>query len=97
MFEEGVRLKRERRSPAANLRFLARQSRCRAAALGRGCIAANCGRQSSPGSHGYMPNPGYPEVREVVARKLRRETGLDFYGRGRLYDDRLGRRLQRDP
>jgi aspartate aminotransferase len=25
-----------------------------------------------------MPNPGYPEVREVVARKLRRETGLDF-------------------
>ena len=33
---------------------------------------------SRPGSHGYMPNPGYPEVREAVARKLRRETGLSF-------------------
>ena len=31
-----------------------------------------------PGSHGYMPNPGYPQVREAVARKLRRETGLAF-------------------
>jgi aspartate aminotransferase len=25
-----------------------------------------------------MPNPGYPRVREVVAAKLKRETGLDF-------------------
>ena len=31
-----------------------------------------------PGSHGYMPNPGYAEVREAVANKLQRETGLDF-------------------
>jgi aspartate aminotransferase len=31
-----------------------------------------------PGSHGYMPNPGYPEVRETIARKLARETGLAF-------------------
>jgi aspartate aminotransferase len=33
-----------------------------------------------PGSHGYMPNPGYPEVREAIAKKLRRETGLEFTG-----------------
>lgn len=30
------------------------------------------------GTHGYMPNPGYPRVRELVADKLRRETGLAF-------------------
>jgi aspartate aminotransferase len=29
-------------------------------------------------SHGYMPNPGYAEVRERVAAKLRKETGLPF-------------------
>ncbi len=30
------------------------------------------------GSHSYMPNPGYAQVREAVAGKLRKETGLDF-------------------
>ncbi|MGD0548347.1 MAG: pyridoxal phosphate-dependent aminotransferase, partial [Terracidiphilus sp.] len=33
---------------------------------------------SCPGSHGYMPNPGYPQLREAVAKKLRRETGQEF-------------------
>lgn len=31
-----------------------------------------------PNGHGYMPNPGFPEVRESVASKLRRDTGLEF-------------------
>jgi aspartate aminotransferase len=31
-----------------------------------------------PNGHGYMPNPGFPEVRELVAQKLRRDTGLEF-------------------
>ena len=76
MFEEGVRLKRERGTdaicdfslgnpdvepPPAVLDALRR------------VVAAN-----RPGSHGYMPNPGYPRVREAVARKLQRETGLAF-------------------
>ena len=76
MFEEGIRLKRERGAdaicdfslgnpdvepPPAVLDALRR------------VVAGN-----KPGSHGYMPNPGYAEVREVVARKLRKETGLDF-------------------
>jgi aspartate aminotransferase len=76
MFEEGVRLKRERGAeavfdfslgnpdvepPAVVLEALRR-------------IAAG----SLPGSHGYMPNPGYSEVRAAVAQKLRRETGLEF-------------------
>jgi len=78
MFEEGVRLKRERGAdaicdfslgnpdvepPPAVLDALRR------------VVAGN-----HPGSHGYMPNPGYAEVREAVAGKLRRETGLDFTG-----------------
>ena len=29
-------------------------------------------------SHGYMPNAGYAEVRQMLAAKLRRETGVDF-------------------
>jgi aspartate aminotransferase len=76
MFEEGVRMKRERgvdaifdfslgnpdvEPPPAVLDALRR-------------IAAS----NLPGAHGYMPNPGYTEVREAVAGKLRRETGLNF-------------------
>jgi aspartate aminotransferase len=78
MFEEGVRLKRERgpdavfdfslgnpdvEPPTAVLNALQR------------IVAAK-----RPGSHGYMPNPGYVEVREAVAKKLRKETGLSYAG-----------------
>lgn len=31
-----------------------------------------------PNSHGYMPNPGFPQVRQAVARQLSHETGLPF-------------------
>lgn len=31
-----------------------------------------------PNSHGYMPNPGFPLVRQAVAHQLSRETGLPF-------------------
>ncbi len=76
MFEEGVRLKRERGAdavfdfslgnpdvepPPAVLNALRR------------VVASN-----RPGSHGYMPNPGYMQVREAVAQKLQRETGQSF-------------------
>ncbi len=29
-------------------------------------------------SHGYMPNAGFPRVREVLAERLRRQTGIEF-------------------
>jgi aspartate aminotransferase len=76
MFEEGIRMKRERGAenvfdysignpelepPAAVLDALRR-----VVASGRA------------GTHGYMPNPGYPSVRETIAAKLRRETGVEF-------------------
>ncbi len=31
-----------------------------------------------PGVHGYMPNPGYPEVRAAVAAQVAREQGVDL-------------------
>ena len=32
----------------------------------------------SPGSHAYMPNGGYPFVREAVAARISREQGVDI-------------------
>jgi aspartate aminotransferase len=76
MFEDGLRLKRERGAenvfdytlgnpdaepPAAVLETLAR-------------VAA----RQRPRTHGYMPNAGYPEVRESIAAELRRNTGVEF-------------------
>ena len=34
--------------------------------------------KNRPMSHGYMPNAGYPPVREAIAAKLRRENGVAF-------------------
>ncbi len=34
--------------------------------------------ESRPHSHGYMPNAGFPEVREAIARRLRERTGLPY-------------------
>jgi aspartate aminotransferase len=35
-------------------------------------------RDATPGAHRYMPNGGFPEAREAVARQLAREHGLPF-------------------
>jgi aspartate aminotransferase len=76
MFEEGVRLKRERGADAVFDFSLGNPDvEPPPAVLDALRKIAN---SNLPGSHGYMPNPGYPEVREAVARKLRRETGLGF-------------------
>ncbi|AEF83830.1 aspartate aminotransferase [Treponema primitia ZAS-2] len=34
----------------------------------------------APGSHGYMPNPGFPAVREALAKKASREQGVALEG-----------------
>jgi aspartate aminotransferase len=76
MFEEGLRLKRERGADAVFDFSLGNPDvEPPPAVLDalRRVVAGN-----RPGSHGYMPNPGYSEVREAVAGKLRRETGLGF-------------------
>jgi aspartate aminotransferase len=78
MFEEGVRMKRERGADAVFDFSLGNPDvEPPPAVLDalRRVVAGNL-----PGSHGYMPNPGYADVREAVANKLRRETGLGFTG-----------------
>jgi aspartate aminotransferase len=76
MFEEGIRLKAER-GPENIFDFT----------LGNpyedppaGVLAAfkQLAIENRPGSHGYMPNAGYPAVRRVIAERLRRDTGLEF-------------------
>ncbi len=76
MFEEGIRLKAER--GAENIFDFT---------LGNPevdppeqVIAAlrRVVQQNRSGSHGYMPNAGFPEVREIVAGRLKRSTGLAF-------------------
>ena len=76
MFEEGVRLKRERGADAVFDFSLGNPDVEPPPAVMdalRRVVAAN-----RPGSHGYMPNPGYPQLREAVAKKLQNETGLAF-------------------
>lgn len=76
MFEEGVRLKRERGAEAVSDFSLGNpDTEPPTAVLAALRRAATSDR---PGQHGYMPNAGYPEVRAAVATSLRRETGLDF-------------------
>jgi aspartate aminotransferase len=36
--------------------------------------------EDEPGSHGYMPNAGYPHVREALARKASREHNVSIDG-----------------
>jgi len=76
MFEEGIRLKCERGADAVFDFSLGNPDleppQAVLDALRR-VVAGN-----RPGSHGYMPNSGYADVREAVANKLQRETGLGF-------------------
>jgi aspartate aminotransferase len=76
MFEEGVRMKRERGTDAVFDFSLGNPDMEPPAGVLDALRRVAAG--SRPGSHGYMPNPGYPQVREAVAKKLCRETGLNF-------------------
>jgi aspartate aminotransferase len=76
MFEEGIRLKRERGADAVFDFSLGNPDVEPPPAVLDALQRVVAGKR--PGSHGYMPNPGYAEVREAVAGKLQRETGLGF-------------------
>ena len=76
MFEEGVRMKQERGADAVFDFSLGNPDVEPPPAVLTELQRVAAGNR--PGSHGYMPNPGYPAVRERIADKLRRETGLPF-------------------
>jgi aspartate aminotransferase len=76
MFEEGARLKQER--GAENIfDFTLGNPEVEPPAHTLATLRRTVER-GLPGTHGYMPNPGFPHVRAAIAAKLRRETGLPF-------------------
>ena len=76
MFEEGARLKKER-GEANIFDFTLGNPEVEPPALTLATLRRVVDR-GRPHSHGYMPNPGFPEVRAAIADKLRREVGLPF-------------------
>jgi len=76
MFEEGARLKKER--GAENVfDFTLGNPEVEPPALTLETLRKVTAR-GIPGTHGYMPNPGFPEVRAAIADRLRRDVGIDF-------------------
>ena len=76
MFEEGARLKRERGPENVSDFTLGNpevEPPAQTLAALRRVVA-----EARPSAHGYMPNAGFPQVREIIAAQLRADTGLAF-------------------
>ena len=78
MFEEGIRMKAERGAENVFDFSLGNPSENPPPGVLR--AFQNLAERNAPGSHGYMPNSGYPQAREVVARRLKEATGVAFTG-----------------
>jgi aspartate aminotransferase len=76
MFEEGARLRQERGADQV-FDFTLGNPEVEPPELTLATLRRLVER-GLPGRHGYMPNPGFPEVRAAIADKLQRETGLPF-------------------
>jgi aspartate aminotransferase len=76
MFEEGIRLKAER--GADNVFDFTLGNPVEDPPASVLATYRKLAEESKPGSHGYMPNAGYPLVRQTLAKNLKRDTGLNF-------------------
>ncbi len=76
MFEEGIRMKAER--GADNVFDFTLGNPVEDPPQSVLAAYRRLAEESKPGSHGYMPNAGYPFVRQVLAEHLKRDTGLNF-------------------
>ncbi|MFB3906166.1 MAG: pyridoxal phosphate-dependent aminotransferase [Acidobacteriota bacterium] len=76
MFEEGMRLKRERGTENVFDFTLGNPDLEPPPAVISSAIA--CLQKRKAGSHAYMPNAGFPEVRETIAEKLSAATRLSY-------------------
>jgi aspartate aminotransferase len=78
MFEEGIRLKAERGAENIFDFTLGNPSEDPP----KGVLEAfrRLAEKNAPGSHGYMPNAGFPAVRQKIAEQLRRDSGVEFTG-----------------
>jgi aspartate aminotransferase len=76
MFEEGIRLKAERGAENIFDFTLGNPSEDPP----RGVLATfqKLAKENRPGSHGYMPNAGFPVTRAAIARRLTRDTGVPY-------------------
>ncbi len=79
MFEEGTRLKAEHGEENVFDFSLGNPVIEPPDEVRRALVAAAA--ETSPGAHRYMPNAGYPAVREAVARHLASVTGAPFEAR----------------
>jgi aspartate aminotransferase len=78
MFEEGSRLKRQHGADKVFDFSIGNPDLEPPPAFHR--VFNELAREDTPGSHGYMPNPGYPEVRAALAKKVSREQGAALDG-----------------
>jgi aspartate aminotransferase len=76
MFEEGARLKAER--GAENIFDFTLGNPVLDPPEEVTATLRRIAAESPPRPHGYMPNAGYPAVREVIAGRLSRSTGVPF-------------------
>lgn len=76
MFEEGIRMKAER--GAENVFDFSLGNPAEDPPAGVIATFRRLAERNAPGSHGYMPNSGYPATRKAVARRLCRDTGVEF-------------------
>jgi aspartate aminotransferase len=76
MFEEGIRLKAE--LGAENVYDFSLGNPAEAPPAGVMATFRRLAELNAPGSHGYMPNSGYPATRKAIAQRLRRDTGIEF-------------------
>jgi aspartate aminotransferase len=78
MFEEGIRLKKEYGAGKVFDFSLGNPDIEPPPAFHR--VFLRLAREDRQGSHGYMPNAGYPDVREALAAKASREQGVEIDG-----------------
>ncbi|MDR3248097.1 MAG: pyridoxal phosphate-dependent aminotransferase [Treponema sp.] len=78
MFEEGNRLKKEHGATKVFDFSLGNPDIEPPPAFHR--VFLKLAKEDRKGSHGYMPNAGYPEVREALAAKASREQGVNIDG-----------------
>jgi aspartate aminotransferase len=76
MFEEGIRLKAER--GAENIYDFTLGNPSEDPPKGVQATFQRLAQENRPGAHGYMPNAGFPVVREAIAQRLFRDTGVKF-------------------
>jgi aspartate aminotransferase len=78
MFEAGLKLKAEHGADRVCDFSLGNPNLAPPAAFGRELLRVMS--EEIPGKHGYMPNAGYPEVRESVAAHVSRDQGVALRG-----------------